>query len=143
MRVKKKRLDKFKQHTTNILKPYVEKAFNNEEISLYRLSKAVDGILYQYIGNEDEFLDTNEDKRQFKIDSLAETIQEYHNMGDEEKQLLSELCEGVVDGRKVLNAHITQLIFRTINKQSPTFFFYKDKLVQNPPEDSSEKPSKE
>lgn len=143
MRVKKKRLDKFKQHTTNILNPYVEKVFNNEEISLYRLSKAVDGILYQYIGNEEDFLDTNEDKRQVKMACLAEVIQEYQNMGDEEKQLLSELCEGVVDGRKVLNAHITQLIFRTINKKSPTFFFYKDKLVQNPPEDSSEKPSKE
>jgi hypothetical protein len=84
MRVKKKRLDKFKQHTTNILKPYVEKVFNNEEISLFRLSKAVDGILYQYTGNEDEFLDTNEDKRQVKVDCLAEVIQEYHNMGDEE-----------------------------------------------------------
>ena len=32
MRVKKKRLDKFKQHTTNILKPYVEKAFNNNQL---------------------------------------------------------------------------------------------------------------
>lgn len=155
MQVKKKRLEKFKKHTTNTLSSFVNKIHNNEEVDLSKMAKAINGILYQYIGDEDRFIKSSTDEMIAKqIECLEQSLEQYRNMDDEEKDfLLSNICEEDRDERKVITSHFGQLIFRVINKEKPTYFFYQDKEEipndfldgkdledSQPPEESSENP---
>ncbi len=55
-KMKKKRMAKFEAHCTKIFRPYVEQVINGEDCDLFNLSRAIDGIIYQYVGDEGRFL---------------------------------------------------------------------------------------
>ena len=124
-RVKPNRLKKFKKHTSKILKYFVDKICKNEIYSVAALSKAIDGILYQYLGDEEKFLSNN--LRNQKVKFLEGFIADYRNMDENEIESISKnLACGEVRKDKVLNAHIMEIVFGVINKESPRFFFYSD-----------------
>lgn len=50
MKVRKKRLEKFKQHAKAILTPYAKEI---AEGNILKLERAINGIIYQYVGDED------------------------------------------------------------------------------------------
>lgn len=141
MQVKRKRLEKFKSHATKILSPYVNSIYEGQTTDLGKLAKALNGILYQYIGDEDRFLDRDISKLQAQINCLEETIDQYNNMSDEEKDFLvdSNDCDKVEKEKRVITGHLAQLIFKVINKEKPNFFFYlqknKEQDLLNPPDD--------
>jgi len=157
MQVKKKRLEKFKQHSKGILAPYCNDIIEKGSTDLNRLAKAINGIIYQYVGDEDRYLQRDEETLSNQTRCLEEAISQYHEMDDEEKSYLSTVSDGKLEENAIVNAHLTQIVFRTIHKQKPTYFFYagnqntpkevesdfldaKDLEDSQPPEDLTENP---
>ena len=75
--MKKKRMDHFLAHCTNIFSYYVKKVINGEDCDLFNLSCAIDGIIYQYVGDEDRFLIVTKETRKKRIKCLKRFINEY------------------------------------------------------------------
>mgnify|MGYP003352967620 FL=1 len=108
-----------------------------------KLGKAFNGILYQYIGDEDRFLDRSPQKVEAEVNCLVEAVDQYIHMSDEEKEFLNDDtdCSKEEKEKRVITGHLAQLIFRVINKELPTYFFYpnsrknKEDDLLNPPDD--------
>lgn len=137
MQIKKKRLEKFKQHTRGIFAPFVTEIANGRAFEFNHLVRAINGIIYQHTGDEDQYLKRDEVTLGGQIACLEETIDNYNKMDDEEKDFLSS---GEMDEEKIVNAILTQLVFRTIHKKRPSYFFYSEKKQKESTDAQSENP---
>ena len=72
--MKKKRMDHFLVHCTNLFSPYVKKVINGEDCNLLNLSRAIDGIIYQYVGDEEQLLIFTNEVQNDRIMYLANFI---------------------------------------------------------------------
>ena len=86
-KMKKKRMDHFLAHCTNIFSYYVKKVINGEDCDLFNLSRAIDGIIYQYVGDEDRFLIVTKETRKKRIKCLKRFINEYLGTDWETKKI--------------------------------------------------------
>ena len=89
-KMKKKRMDHFLVHCTNLFSPYVKKVINGEDCNLLNLSRAIDGIIYQYVGDEDRFLIVTKETRKKRIKCLKRFINEYLGTDYETKKNIAK-----------------------------------------------------
>lgn len=128
MKVRKKRLEKFKQHAKAILTPYAREIVESGTTNIPKLGMAINGVIYQYVGDEDCYLKRDEETLATQARCLEEAIRQYHNMNDEDKKYLSiNISDDKTDEINIVNAHLTQIVFRAIHRQKPAFFFYTPK----------------
>lgn len=128
MKVRKKRLEKFKQHAKAILTPYAKEIAEGGTTNILKLERAINGVIYQYVGDEECYLKRDEETLATQSRCLEEAIRQYHNMNDEDKKYLSiNISDDKTDETNIVNAHLTQIVFRAIHRQKPAFFFYRPK----------------
>lgn len=127
-KMKKKRVAKFEAHCVKILSPFVRKLINGEECDFFNLSRAIDGIIYQHVGDEDRFLSVTEENRKDRIAYLENFISEFSEIDWESKKdavkNLDDECE--INGFSILCNYLIGVPFGVIVKENPTFFYYKE-----------------
>ena len=127
-KMKKKRVAKFEAHCVKILSPFVRKLINGEECDFFNLSRAIDGIIYQHVGDEDWFLNVTEENRKDRIAYLENFISEFSEIDWESKKdavkNLDDECE--INGFSILCNYLIVVPFGVIVKENPTFFYYKE-----------------
>ena len=131
-KMKKKRMAKFEAHCTKIFRPYVEKVMNNEEMNLSKLLRAIDGIVYQYVGDEDRFLIVTKETRKKRIKCLKRFINEYLGTDWETKKNIAKNIIFKCDFKEavIFNNYLMELPFEIIVKENPYFFYYKEAKVE-------------
>ena len=146
-KMKKKRMAKFEAHCTKIFRPYVEKVMNDEELNLSKLLRAIDGIVYQYVGDEDRFLIVTKDTRKKRIKCLKRFINEYLGTDWETKKNIAKNIIFKCDFKEavIFNNYLMELPFEIIVKENPYFFYYKEakvegKGIESDPNSKSEPP---
>ena len=127
-KMKKKRMAKFEAHCTKIFRPYVEKVMNNEEMNLSKLLRAIDGIVYQYVGDEEQLLIFTNEVQNDRIMYLANFIILFK---ESDLQFKKDIAEKLVFKCKFndpifFNNYLMELPFGVIEKSKPYFFYYKE-----------------
>ena len=147
-KMKKKRVAKFEAHCVKILSPFVRKLINGEECDFFNLSRAIDGIIYQHVGDEDWFLNVTEENRKDRIAYLENFISEFSEIDWESKKdaikNLDDECE--INEFSILCNYLIGVPFGVIVKENPNFFYYKEpktevKGPENDPNSGPEKPN--
>lgn len=147
-KMKKKRVAKFEAHCVKILSPFVRKLINGEECDFFNLSRAIDGIIYQHVGDEDRFLSVTEENRKDRIAYLENFISEFSEIDWESKKdavkHLGDECEN--NEFSILCNYLIGVPFGVIVKENPNFFYYKEpktevKGPENDPNSGPEKPN--
>lgn len=127
-KMKKKRVAKFEAHCVKILSPFVRKLINGEECDFFNLSRAIDGIIYQHVGDEDRFLSVTEENRKDRIAYLENFISEFSEIDWESKKdavkHLGDECEN--NEFSILCNYLIGVPFGVIVKENPNFFYYKE-----------------
>ena len=127
-KMKKKRMDHFLAHCTNIFSYYVKKVINGEDCDLFNLSRAIDGIIYQYVGDEDRFLIVTKESRKHKIKCLKRFITDFIESDLEIKKNIAKNMIFKCDFNEsvIFNNYLMELPFEIIVKENPYFFYYKE-----------------
>ena len=127
-KMKKKRMAKFENHCTKIFSPYVKKIINGEDCDLFNLSRAIDGIIYQYVGDEDRFLIVTKESRKNKIKCLKRFITDFIKSDFEMKKNIAKNMIFKCDFNEsvIFNNYLMELPFEVIVKENPYFFYYKE-----------------
>ena len=127
-KMKKKRMDHFLVHCTNLFSPYVKKVINGEDCNLLNLSRAIDGIIYQYVGDEDRFLIVTKETRKKRIKCLKRFINEYLGTDWETKKNIAKkiIFKCGFNESVIFNNYLMELPFEVIVKENPYFFYYKE-----------------
>jgi len=148
-KMKKKRMDHFLAHCTNIFSPYVKKVINGEDCNLFNLSRAIDGIIYQYVGDEDRFLIVTKETRKKRIKCLKRFITDFIESDLEMKKNIAKNMIFKCDFNEsvIFNNYLMELPFEVIVKENPYFFYYKEaksevegKGIESDPNSKSEPP---
>ena len=123
--VRKKRLKKFKQHSKENLAPYAQEIAESEATNILKLAMAINGVIYQHVGDEDCCLKRAAETLAIQSRCLEEAIRQYDDLINEDKKYLSiNISDDKTDETNIVNAHLTQIVFRAIQGQKPVFFFY-------------------
>ena len=148
-KMKKKRMDNFLAHCINIFSYYVKKVINGEDCNLFNLSRAIDGIIYQYVGDEDRFLIVTKESRKNKIKCLKQFITDFIESDLEMKKNIAKNMIFKCDFNEsvIFNNYLMELPFEVIVKEKPYFFYYKEaksevegKGIESEPNFKSEPP---
>ena len=127
-KMKKKRMAKFEDFCSKIFRPYVEQVMNGEDCNLFNLSRAIDGIIYQYVGDEDRFLIVTKETRKKRIKCLKRFINEYLGTDWETKKNIAKkiIFKCGFNESVIFNNYLMELPFEVIVKENPCFFYYKE-----------------
>lgn len=127
-KMRKKRMDHFLEHCTYIFSPFVKKVINGEDCNLFNLSRAIDGIIYQYVGDEDRFLFVTKEDRRKKIKCLKSFIKDFKESDWEMKKNIAKnmIFKCDFDESVIFNNYLMELPFDVIVRENPDFFYYKE-----------------
>jgi hypothetical protein len=101
---------------------------NDEEINLSKLLRAIDGIVYQYVGDEDQFLIFTNEVRNDRIMYIANFIILFK---ESDLQFKKDIAEKLVfkcnfNDPIFFNNYLMELPCAVIEKSKPYFFYYKE-----------------
>ena len=125
MGFKRKRVEKFVRNTVRLFSPFVDLIYEKQGIKR-EMVLVLNGILYQYLGNETYYLDRSPRKMKSLENSIQKELEQFYRMGEKEKD---EFCSiPWVDeeerDKDVISGILVQMVFAMINAIKPAFFFY-------------------
>ena len=122
--INKKRLGEFNKHTKHILTPYSRQIVETGLTDIASLSKAINGIIYQCVGDEDKYMKRDDETLSSFESDLKIIVNNYLSFPQWVKEFIrDQIIDGDRSDTNVVNTHLTKFIYRLVHSQDRDYFF--------------------